>query len=394
MGLRASVLLGNGLDRAVVDRIREIEARLPPERRAFDRGSPSIAYWLKHVDDLDASREWLERNLHDAVESGFEGGELHSLVHLAITECWAGRLALARSYAVSAVELAGELRAGFAALLADEALALVEAHLGNVEGVRAIVARRGPPSSSTRHGTLVFGAACGLVELSLGDNEAADEHFRAALHTAERVGCREPGIHRMHANAAEAAVALGDLERAEQIGNFLEEHGERTNHRWSLATGARVRALVAAGHGDLGRALAAAEQSLDRHEQLAMPFERARTLLVRGVLERRARSRRQAKASFEQALAIFEHVGARLWVERAQSELERVGLRRTSGGGLTEGERRVAELAARGLTNREVAATLFMSPKTVEANLTRIYRKLGVRSRAQLAARMAELVQT
>jgi len=83
MGLRASVLLGNGLDRAVVDRIREIEARLPPERRAFDRGSPSIAYWLKHVDDLDASREWLERSLRHAMESGFEGGELHSLMHLA-----------------------------------------------------------------------------------------------------------------------------------------------------------------------------------------------------------------------------------------------------------------------------------------------------------------------
>jgi hypothetical protein len=141
MGLRASVLLGNGLDRAVVDRIREIEARLPPERRAFDRGSPSIAYWLKHVDDLNASREWLERSLRHAMESGFEGGELHSLMHLAITECWAGRLALARRYAVSAVELAGELKAGYASLLADEALALVEAHLGNVDGVRAIVAR-------------------------------------------------------------------------------------------------------------------------------------------------------------------------------------------------------------------------------------------------------------
>jgi DNA-binding CsgD family transcriptional regulator len=125
-----------------------------------------------------------------------------------------------------------------------------------------------------------------------------------------------------------------------------------------------------------------------------MPFERGRTLLVRGALERRARRRRQAKASFEQALAIFEHVGARLWAERARGELERVGLRRTVGGGLTEGERRVAELAARGLTNREVAATLFMSTKTVDANLTRVYRKLGVRSRAQLAARMAELVQT
>jgi DNA-binding CsgD family transcriptional regulator len=393
MRLRVQVLLGNGLDRAVVDRIRGIEARLPPERR-LERASPAIAYWLRHVDDLDGSRTWLLRNLQEAVESGFEGGELHALIHLAITECWAGRLALARRYALSAVELAGELGAGFSALLADEALALVEAHLGNVDAVRAIVALQAPPSSPTRHGTLLFRAAVGLVELSLGDNEAADVHFRAGLVAAEQVGCREPGIHRMHANAAEAAVALGDVQRAEQIGTFLEAHGERTNHRWSLATGARVRSLIAAARGDLGGALAAAEQSLERHERLPMPFERARTLLVKGVLDRRARRRGRAKESFEEALATFEQLGARLWAERARAELNRVGPRRTAGGGLTEGERRVAELAARGLTNREVAAALFMSPKTVEANLTRTYRKLGVRSRAQLAARITEHSQT
>jgi DNA-binding CsgD family transcriptional regulator len=393
MRLRARVLLGRGLDRSVVDRIRGVEARLPPERR-FERASPSIAYWLRHVDDLDGSRTWLERNLQEAMESGFEGGELHALVHLAITECWAGRLARARQRALSAVELVGELGPGFSSVPADEALALVEAHVGNVDAVRSIVARQAPPSSATRRGTLLFRAALGLVELSLGDTEAADFHLRAGLAAAEQVGCREPGIHRMHANAAEAAVALGDLDRAERIGRFLEEHGERTNHRWSLATGARVRSLVAGARGDLGEALAAVEQSLKRNERLSMPFERARTLLVKGVLERRARRRGDAKASFEEALATFEQLGARLWAKRARGELERVGLRRTSGEGLTEGERRVAELAARGLTNREVAAALFMSPKTVESNLTRTYRKLGVRSRAQLVARITELSQT
>jgi DNA-binding NarL/FixJ family response regulator len=198
----------------------------------------------------------------------------------------------------------------------------------------------------------------------------------------------------MHGNAAEAAVALGDLERAERIGIFLEEHGERTNHRWSLATAERVRALVAGARGDLEAALAAAEQALERHEHPPMPFERARTLLVKGRLERRARRRGRAKQSFEQALEIFERCGARLWADRARAELERIGLRRTSGGDLTEGERRVAELAAQGLTNRQVAAALFMSPKTVEANLSRAYQKLNVGSRAELGARITELVQT
>jgi DNA-binding CsgD family transcriptional regulator len=394
MRLRASILLGEGLDRDVVDRIRGIEERLPPERRPFDRASPNIAYWLRHVDDLDASRTWLERNLREAVDEGNEIAELDSLVHLAITECWAGQFKLARHLALSASRLAEELGAAFSMLLADEALALVEAHLGNVDEVRAIVERRPPPSSPTRHGTLLFRAALGLVELSLGNSEAADLHLRAGLQAAERVACREPGIHRMHANAAQAAIALGDLGRAEQIGNFLEEHGNRTNHRWSLATGARVRALLAAARGDLEDALAAAEQALERHQQLPMPFERARTLLVKGVIERRARRRGRAKESFEQALETFEHLGARLWADRARAELERVGLRRTSGGDLTEGERRVAELSAQGLTNREVAAALFMSPKTVEANLARAYQKLGISSRAELGAHMAENVQT
>ena len=393
MQLRARVLLGRGLDRRVIERICALDARLPPERRPLDQASRSIGYWLKPVDDLDGSRSWLERNLREAIESGNESGELNALVHLALTECWAGRLGLAHRYVLSASRLAEEMSARFPALLAAEALALVHAHLGNVDEVRAIVARHPPPSPLTRHGTVLFRAALGLVELSLGNNEAADAHLRAGLEAAERVACREPGMHRMHANAAEAALALGDLERAEQIGNFLEQHGEKINHPWSLATGARVRALVSAARGDLESALAAVQQAMERHEQLALPFERARTLLVKGVIERRARRRAEATQCFEQALQIFENLGARLWAERAQAELDRVGLRRTSGAELTEGERRVAVLAARGLTNREVAAALFMSPKTVEANLSRAYRKLGIRSRAELGAQMAELVQ-
>src|SRR5439155_19766431 len=167
MRLRAGVLLGEGLDRDVIERIRRIEERLPPERRSVDRASPSIAYWLKHVDDLDASRTWLERNLREFVDGGSEIGELHSLVHLAITECWAGKLELARHHALRASRLADELEAAFATLLADEALALVEAHIGNASEVHAIVERHLAPSFVTRHGTLLFTAALGRNVLAL-----------------------------------------------------------------------------------------------------------------------------------------------------------------------------------------------------------------------------------
>jgi hypothetical protein len=130
--LRARVLLGQGLDRAAVDRICRNEARLPPERRVLDGSSRSVAYWFKHVDDLETSRAWLGRNLEEAVESGNEIGELHALVHLAITECWAGRFELAHRYALNASQIAEDLKASLPALLAAEAFALVHAHLGTV----------------------------------------------------------------------------------------------------------------------------------------------------------------------------------------------------------------------------------------------------------------------
>jgi len=139
---------------------------------------------------------------------------------------------------------------------------------------------------------------------------------------------------------------------------------------------------------------AALELALREHERLEMPFELARTLLAKGVVERRARRRACASASLERSLNLFEGIEARLWAQRARHELGRLGLRRPPGEVLTGSERRVAELAAHGLTNREVAAKLFMSPKTVEAHLSRVYRKLGVSSRAELGARMAEPVQT
>ena len=120
-----------------------------------------------------------------------------------------------------------------------------------------------------------------------------------------------------------------------------------------------------------------------------MRMEVARTFLVAGRIERRRRCKRQAAEWLREALESFEQAGACLWAERAQAELSRVGLRRTASSELTASEYRVAELAASGRTNREIAAQLFMSCKTVEANLPRVYRKLGIRSRAELGARLA-----
>jgi DNA-binding CsgD family transcriptional regulator len=118
------------------------------------------------------------------------------------------------------------------------------------------------------------------------------------------------------------------------------------------------------------------------------PFERARTLLIYGTMLRRAKRRKAAREAIEEALSIFESLPAPVWVENARAELARIGGRAPSGGGLTPSERRVAEVVAAGKTNKETAAELFISVHTVEDALKRIYRKLGVRSRTELARRL------
>jgi len=237
-------------------------------------------------------------------------------------------------------------------------------------------------------------ASVALLELSRGQADAAWEACEPLTVPLEQQGIAEPVPAFFLPDALEALIALGQLERAEALIDSLEGRGRELDRAWALATGARCRGLLLAARGDVTGAADAVERAVVEHERLEMPFELARTLLVKGVVERRARRRARAKRSFERALEIFDRLGAKLWAERAQRELARVGLRRASGYELTAAERRVAELAAQGFTNRQVAAALFISPKTVEANLTRVYRKLGIASRAELGARMAAPLQT
>jgi DNA-binding CsgD family transcriptional regulator len=171
----------------------------------------------------------------------------------------------------------------------------------------------------------------------------------------------------------------------------LENNGRRLDRPWMLAVGARCRAMLLAGRGDLGAATAAAELAMTEHDRLPMPFERARTQLLLGQLQRRQRRRDVASANVGAALATFEELDTPLWSARARQSLARSDVSAGPAKLLTAGERRVAELAASGMTNREVAAALFVSPKTVEVHLTRIYRKLDVRTRAELVRRIDRL---
>jgi DNA-binding NarL/FixJ family response regulator len=136
---------------------------------------------------------------------------------------------------------------------------------------------------------------------------------------------------------------------------------------------------------EVGRVFAVAGP---RCPAIPQPFELARTLLAMGSVQRRAKRRREARGSLGQVPAIFQELGASLWMDKTRAGLGRIGERATSLLDLTPTEERIAELMAEGQTNREVAASLFLSVQTVETNQTRIYRNLGVSSRRQLARRM------
>jgi DNA-binding CsgD family transcriptional regulator len=148
--------------------------------------------------------------------------------------------------------------------------------------------------------------------------------------------------------------------------------------------------MLAAAEGDRARAVEAMERSLASDaERLLYPFERARTLLAMGAVLRQAQQRRAARDAMERALGTFEALEARPWAEKAHTELGRISGRRASSSELSLAERRVAELAAAGRHNKEIAAEMFLSVATVEGHLTHVYRKLGVRSRTELARRLS-----
>jgi DNA-binding CsgD family transcriptional regulator len=233
----------------------------------------------------------------------------------------------------------------------------------------------------------------GFLELSLGNAADAERHLSKALELIDSIGILEPGVFRVHADLLEALISVGNLDRAERLLDEFEQRAKVSRLPWSQATSARCRGLLHAAQGDLAAAEHSLDDALREHERLPMPFERARTLLALGLLQRRKNERRRAHETLEQALAIFEELGASLWVERTRSELRPVGGRPTDRDALTPAEQRVAELAASGLTNREVATILFISPKTVEATLARVYRKLKIRSRAELGAQIAARVE-
>jgi DNA-binding CsgD family transcriptional regulator len=349
-----------------------------------------LAFARVWSDELEAARAALTDIEERAVEQGDESSLPFVLTYLSLAEFLSGRWQEALRAADEGADVALAAGSETGRAFALSVRALVASGLGRERAARSdanealALAERGTMFATT---TSLW--ALGLLELSLDRPADAHELLGPLVARVEGAGIGELGSIRFVTDDVEALVRLGELDAAAtQLARF-EQHAQRLGRRSALAAAYRCHGLIAAAAGAANEAQAECNRALDELEQLPLPFERARTLLALGLAQRQVRQRRAARNSLERGLRLFEELGASLWAERARTELGRISGRAPSRGELTASERRVAGLVAEGWTNREVAAALHVTPRTVEGTLSRVYTKLGVRSRTELARRWA-----
>ncbi len=350
---------------------------------------PMVLLWLHCTDDLAAARDRCAMEERWYRDRGEEVWVADRLSHLAVAELHAGDLQAAEIHAEAACAGIEHLATGGPRAMVFEKRSLVDAHRGRVDRARSTLQRL-LADHETAHqewwaaltlSTLAF------VEFVAGEHRAVDEALVRMRQKADAVGAVDILFDRSEPFHVETLLALGEVARARKQLERLEERGRRLPRPWVSAALPRTRALVMAGDGDLDGALALLTRAAGGPPSI-LPLEDAWTLLAKGRVERRARRKRAAAESLGAAMDRFHELGATALAELARAELARVGLRQTANG-LTPTERLIADHAAAGLTNHEIAQAAFISKKTVEANLGRVYRKLGIRSRAQLSAHLS-----
>jgi DNA-binding NarL/FixJ family response regulator len=375
-------MIGEGLDQSAYHRAIELERG--SVYFAADSAFGSLAALLKIVDRVDEARTMLLQLLADTDD---DGSLPYALSHLPQLELWTGNWDLAEDYAHRHLEAALRTGQHDQVSQAQNNLALIDAYRGDtaraVELAQTILVagRESGDAWTERSGAGLLG----FVALSEGDAPRAVELLERWYELGEQMGLREPGYNRLAGDLVEALVAAGSLERATVVGDRMNELAERLDRPTLVAAACRVRALVAAARGDRITALELAQRAVELSSASPFVFDRARCWLTLGQIHRRFKEKSAARSALQTALAEFERLGAERFVHRTRQDLARIGLRPAASLGLTETEQRVAELAATGKTVRQVGDELFISAKTVEANLTRIYRKLGFSGRAELA---------
>jgi DNA-binding CsgD family transcriptional regulator len=310
--------------------------------------------------------EWVAGNWHQALELATEAYDVGEQTRFLANAGWNGRVK-----------------------------ALVETDLGLVERARASAEESVAEMDALGNESfsLLSLAVLGRLELALGNARAAGRYLSDLPGRLIASGMTDP-TQPVWADAIETLITIGELSRARPYVEAYEEMSRKFSSAWAAACAARCRGLLCAAEGDLDGAFAAFDRALLQLGETPFALERGRTLLCQGMARRQASQKKAAREALGQAVAIFDGLGARLWAEKARAELARIGGRRAGGDDLTETEARVAALAAAGRSNKEIAAALFMGVSTVEAHLSHVYRKLGIRSRAGLGSRLATPVDT
>jgi DNA-binding CsgD family transcriptional regulator len=388
-----TVLSGGAIDEKIMQQAIAIdreEVALP----AFH--SPSLWYGMQlfWLDELERARPILSAEFERAQHEGELVESLQILPSLIELELRSGNWDLAGRMAGEGLEQALDI--GYEYVIRSLGFQYIQlaALRGEIEETRLGLAEQMAEAERAKAHwqTLALTSLAGFFELSLGDAREAWLWLEPALDLQDKLG-RDISIalplYVIRPNAIETLIALDELDRAEQLLESFEQHVAATKRPNGIVSSARCRALMDASRGNLDGAAKAIERAIAGHEALPDPFERGRTMLVTGTVAHRAKQKRKAREALEQAAEIFDRLGARLWSEKAYAVLERTGGQRRSELGLTPTEQRIAELVAIGRSNKEVAGALFVSVRTVEATLSKIYRKLEIESRAELAARLA-----
>jgi len=229
-------------------------------------------------------------------------------------------------------------------------------------------------------------ASAGLAGLLLGDPQRAVDAFDAIKDVGEASMPFDPAVIPWHADYIEALVAAGRLEDAAAQLTAIRERAVELDRPVVLIGLNRAEALLIAKQGEPGKALEVLEHTVASAGDQVYPLDLARCELARGRIARQARRRSVARTAFLDAIEQFERCGSPAWREVAETELARLDVpsRTRQPSELTDSELQIVAMVQDGLTNREIAAALYLSVKAVESQLTRLYRRFGVANRTQL----------
>ncbi|MCW2552898.1 MAG: hypothetical protein JWR78_2679 [Mycobacterium sp.] len=383
---------GHGRDEPALTRALEMEAPDPDVSAPF-RASVTDAVTKAWTGRLDEALAGLIAARRRSVEMGSDADLVYVSGHLSMVYIWLGRYSVAADVAEDMLRRGENIGGGYPVVVARTQRALASAYLGRERSARedARAAIAGARLCGAPFLTVWPLITIGFLEVSLGNYAKSLNVLQPLLISGSGRDAGDIFPASYMPDAVEAMVALGRLDEAVPMVEALELHGAEMDRPWLLAVGARCRSMLQAASGELVEAEATLQRAMMQHDRLAMPFERARTQLFLGQVLRRQRRKNLATATLREAFGTFEELAMPLWANRVGAELKRMDAPRSNDSDLTPSELRVARLAGCGMTNKDIASALFISPKTVEHNLSSVYRKLAVRTRAELASRAGEL---